>query len=126
MGPLTFGQKEEQIFLGKEFARHIDYSEETAKHIDGEIRRIVMENYGRAKKIVEENREIVERIALALLERETLEADQIKVLVEGGRLPETGKVAAPRDDKAGDRAPAKDHEPVVVGGAAGAPDPEKV
>lgn len=87
MGPLTFGRKEEQIFLGKEFARHIDYSEETAKQIDGEIRRLVTDNYEKATKIIEDNKDTVERIAEALLERETLDASEIESLIEGKELP---------------------------------------
>src|SRR5262249_13135444 len=56
LGPLTFGKKEEQIFLGRELAQHRDFSEETAKHIDSEVRRIVSTGYDKAKKVIEENR----------------------------------------------------------------------
>ena len=87
MGPLTFGRKEEQIFLGKEFARHIDYSEETARSIDAEIRGIVTDYYNKARKIIEENKDAVERLAQALLERETLQADEIRAVIEGKTLP---------------------------------------
>ena len=93
LGPLTFGQKEEQIFLGKEFARHKDYSEETARDIDAEIRGIVTENYEKAKKVVQENQETVTRIAEALLERETLDASEIEALIEGRDLPPLEEVA---------------------------------
>jgi len=121
MGPLTFGQKEEQIFLGKEFARHIDYSEETAKDIDREIRRIVTENYNKARKIVEDNRDTMTRIAEALLERETLEASEIEAIIEGRELP---PVKTPRKPNKGEGSPESppDKQPVVVG----APDPKKV
>jgi cell division protease FtsH len=88
MGPLTFGQKEEQIFLGKEFARHRDYSEQTAMDIDREIKNIVLENYKKAREIIEQNRETVQRIAEALLERETLDASEINALIEGTALPD--------------------------------------
>jgi len=126
MGPLTFGRKEEQIFLGKEFARHIDYSEETAKDIDSEIRRIVTDSYERAKKICQDNRETVERIAEALLERETLEADEIQALMEGHELPELEKPAEPeRKGDSRDVFPVDEHD-VVVAGAPEAPDPTKV
>ena len=72
LGPLTFGQKEEQIFLGKEFARHKDYSEQTAMDVDAEIRSIVTENYMKAKRALEENPEAVTRMAEALLEEKPL------------------------------------------------------
>ncbi|AFM22842.1 ATP-dependent zinc metalloprotease FtsH [Desulfomonile tiedjei] len=88
LGPLTFGQKEEQIFLGKEFARHRDYSEHTAVQVDDEVRRIVTENYKIARKILEENKEVLERIAEALLERETLDANEIESLIQGKKLPD--------------------------------------
>jgi cell division protease FtsH len=88
LGPLTFGQKEEQIFLGKEFSRHRDYSEHTALQVDDEIRRIVNEHYQIARKILEENKEVLERIAEALLERETLDAREIESLIEGKKLPD--------------------------------------
>jgi cell division protease FtsH len=88
LGPLTFGQKEEQIFLGKEFSRHRDYSEHTALQVDDEVRRIVTDNYKIARKILEENKEVLERIAEALLERETLDAREIESLIEGKKLPD--------------------------------------
>ncbi len=94
LGPLTFGQKEEQIFLGKEMTRHRDYSESTAILIDDEIRLIVTKNYELAHKIIQENRDTVSKIAEALLERETLDAAQIDTIVEGKDLP---KMETPND-----------------------------
>jgi cell division protease FtsH len=88
MGPLTFGKKEEQIFLGREIAQHRDYSEETAQEIDGEVRRIIEESYGTARGILEENRDALVRIAEALLVREVLDASEIALLVKGEDLPE--------------------------------------
>jgi cell division protease FtsH len=82
LGPLTFGKKDEQIFLGREIARHKDYSEKTAVAIDEEIRRIVSEAYERAKKILEENYEILDALAHALLERETIDGYEIDKLIE--------------------------------------------
>src|SRR5438876_3106796 len=70
LGPLTFGKKEEQIFLGRELAQHRDFSEETARQIDSEVRRFVGAGYDSARKLIEENRDILARIAAALLERE--------------------------------------------------------
>ena len=82
-GPLTYGKKEEQIFLGKEFNRHQDYSEATALKIDAEIKRIVTEQYERAQRTLTDNRAILNRVAEALLEHEVLDAEQLKALVEG-------------------------------------------
>jgi cell division protease FtsH len=87
LGPLTFGKKEEQIFLGREIAQHRDYSEDTAIKIDQEVRRLVDSGYTTAKSILGENREVLTRIALALLEREVLDANEIKMIVEGKELP---------------------------------------
>ena len=86
LGPLTYGKKEEQIFLGKEFNRHQDYSEATALKIDAEIKRIVTEQYERAQRTLTEKRELLNRVAEALLEYEVLDAEQLKALVEGRRL----------------------------------------
>jgi cell division protease FtsH len=83
LGPLSFGKKEEQIFLGREIAQHRDYSEATAIRIDEEVRRIAGEAYDRARKIIEERSDALIRIAEALLEREVLDADEIKALIEG-------------------------------------------
>jgi cell division protease FtsH len=87
LGPLTFGKKEEQIFLGREIAQHRDYSEDTAIKIDLEVRRLVDEGYVKAKALLADHREVLTRIALALLEREVLDANEIKLLVDGKELP---------------------------------------
>jgi cell division protease FtsH len=86
LGPLSFGKKEEQIFLGREIAQHRDYSEATAIRIDEEVRRIMGEAYDKARKIIEERSDALIRIAEALLEREVLDADEIKALIEGRAL----------------------------------------
>jgi len=83
LGPLTYGKKEEQIFLGKEFNRHQDYSEATALKIDAEIKRIVSEQYERAHKTLNEKRDALVRIAEALLEHEVLDAEQLTQILEG-------------------------------------------
>jgi cell division protease FtsH len=87
LGPLTFGKKEEQIFLGRELAQHRDFSEETAREIDSEVRRLVNTGYEKAKNIILENRDALVRIALALLEREVLDANELKLILEGKQLP---------------------------------------
>jgi len=88
LGPLSFGKKEEAIFLGREIAQHRDYSEDTAIHIDQEVRRIVTAAYERGQSIITSNRDVLERIAAALLEREVLDANELKLLLEGKPLPE--------------------------------------
>jgi cell division protease FtsH len=87
LGPLTFGKKEEQIFLGREIAQHRDYSEDTAIRIDEEVRKLVNKGYNTAKQILSENRDTLEKIARALIEREVLDANEIKMLVDGQELP---------------------------------------
>jgi cell division protease FtsH len=87
LGPLTFGKKEEQIFLGREIAQHRDYSEDTAISIDKEVRRFVDEGYQRAKTLLETEREMLVRLAEVLLERETLDASEIRLILDGKQLP---------------------------------------
>jgi len=86
MGPLAFGQKEEQIFLGREFARHKDYSERTAQDIDEEIKQIVGNSYDSARKILEENIDLLHGLANSLLEREVLDGDQIDKIIKGEKI----------------------------------------
>jgi cell division protease FtsH len=88
LGPLTFGKKEEAIFLGREIAQHRDYSEDTAIKIDVEVRSIVNAGYTRARNILETYGDTLERIARALLDREVLDAVELKLLMEGKPLPE--------------------------------------
>ena len=83
LGPLTFGKKEEQIFLGREIAQHRDYSEDTAIKIDQEVRRIVMENHERAKKLLSENLDLLHRLAKELLDREVLDNNEIEKIMNG-------------------------------------------
>jgi cell division protease FtsH len=81
LGPLTFGKKEEQIFLGREIAQHRDYSEDTAERIDVEVRSIVMENYDRAKNLLNENLVLLHRLAKELLDREVLDNNEIEKII---------------------------------------------
>jgi cell division protease FtsH len=98
LGPLTFGKKEEQIFLGREIAQHRDYSEDTAIKIDQEVRKLVNNGYTTAKQILSDNRDTLESIARALIEREVLDANEIKLLVEGKQLPPMPPPASKPDD----------------------------
>jgi cell division protease FtsH len=88
LGPLAFGKKDEAIFLGREIAQHRDYSEDTAIQIDKEVRRIVNAAYEKARGTLSDNRDVLERIAQALLEREVIDATEVKLLMEGKPLPE--------------------------------------
>jgi cell division protease FtsH len=96
LGPLTFGKKEEQIFLGREIAQHRDYSEATAVKIDEEVRRMIGRGYDTAKSILGGNHDTLIRIALALLDREVLDANEIKLIIEGKELPKI--IPPPRQD----------------------------
>ena len=87
LGPITFGKKEEQIFLGREINQHRDFSEETAQHIDKEVRQLVDAGYQSAVQILSGNKDIMHRMSAALLEREVLDANEIKMIIEGKELP---------------------------------------
>jgi len=81
LGPATFGKKEEQIFLGREFSQHQDYSEATAIEIDKEVRRILDKAYKTAHEIITGNRNALDRIARKLLERETLDGWEVNQII---------------------------------------------
>jgi len=103
LGPLTFGKKEEQIFLGREIAQHRDFSEETARQIDLEVRRLIDEAYQSAHSIVEANQDAMHRIAAALLERETIDAIEVQMLIDGKELPPMlSSLASPSPGNGGD------------------------
>ena len=95
LGPLTFGKKEEQIFLGREIAQHRDYSEATAIRIDAEVTNLVETAHDQAKKIITDHSDVLVRMAEALLEREVLDGDDVRALVEGRELPE---VSTPEEE----------------------------
>jgi cell division protease FtsH len=97
MGPLTFGKKEEQIFLGREIAQHRDYSEATAIRIDAEVSNLVKGAYEQAKQLIVEHSEALTRIAEALLEREVLDGEDVKALLEGRELPALATAPEPED-----------------------------
>jgi cell division protease FtsH len=118
MGPLTFGKKEEQIFLGREIAQHQDYSEDTALKIDQEVKRFVTQNYERSHKMLTDSKEVLVKIADALLAREVLDADQVKRLVAGLPLDEPQPAAAraavsPTNDEDEARPRQKERAPIV-------------
>jgi cell division protease FtsH len=88
LGPLTFGQKEELVFLGRELGEQRNYGEEVASAIDEEVRRVVTEAHELAKKILTENRSKLDRLAQKLIEVETLEGEEFQVLLEEEPLPQ--------------------------------------
>ena len=92
LGPLTFGKKDEHIFLGKEIARHKDYSEKTAIDIDEEIKKIVIEAYDTSKKLVTENVDLLEALAKSLLEKETMDGAEIDALIQDATSKRTVQV----------------------------------
>jgi len=98
MGPLSFGKKEEQIFLGREISQHRDYSEDTAIQIDQEVKRIVEHGYSRASKTLDENRESLIRLAEALLEYETLDSCEIDAIIKGLPMKPRAAVGSDVDD----------------------------
>jgi cell division protease FtsH len=118
LGPLAFGKKDEEIFLGREIATHRDYSEKTAQEIDAEIRRIVREAEERTYKLLKDNLETLHRLSAVLLEREILDAEEIDLIIANKPLPEyphgrryatlkTQKNGPAKDDKAEDETPAE-------------------
>jgi cell division protease FtsH len=116
MGPLAFGKKEGEVFLGREMSVQQTYSEQTALNIDAEIHRIVTEQYERAKRILLEKRDALERIAAALLEHETLDAADIDVLMAGGTLsrpPPNRPMATTVHDRSKDAPPVGAAAPVA-------------
>jgi len=98
LGPLTFGKKEEQIFLGREISQHRDYSEATAQEIDREVKLIIDKSYSHAKSLLEENIDSLIRVAEALLEREVLDGEDIALLAAGKELPAIVTKPAPREE----------------------------
>jgi cell division protease FtsH len=106
LGPLTFGKKEEQIFLGREISQHRDYSEDTAIKIDQEVKKIVASQYEKARNIIIEHAEAMVRLSETLLERETLDGVQIRRVVAG--LPLDGDDSSPSTDDDGNKSPSEE------------------
>ncbi len=109
LGPLSFGNKDEPVFLGRDFAQRADYSEDTAIRIDREVARIVGEAYEKARAIVKERRAVLDRLALELLELESLEGRQVYGIIE----EMTGLDLAPPRSAAGGGEPAAPQEPAA-------------
>ncbi len=96
LGPLAYGKKEEQVFLGRDYgSRQQDYSEQTAQEIDQEVRSLIQRQYNRVKDLLGQHREKLEALAKALVERETLDSEEIRAVYEGRELPKREKVVIP-------------------------------
>jgi cell division protease FtsH len=91
LGPLAYGSREEEIFLGREITKHKDYSEKTAQDIDTEVKKIVMECMNRAEKILKENSHLLHSLSKELLEREILDSEEIDIIMKGKELPPVKK-----------------------------------
>jgi cell division protease FtsH len=103
LGPLTYGKKEQEVFLGRDIGQARDYSDDTAQQIDKAVRRLVDEGYNSAYKILDEHREVMHAMAAALLERETLDAAEIELLIQGKLLgPAKSSLASADGDGDGD------------------------
>jgi cell division protease FtsH len=124
LGPLTFGQKEEAIFLGREISQHRDYSEQTAQTIDREVRDTVERNYRRAREILSTKLPLLHDVAQALLEFETLDGAEIDMIVRGEKVV---RKAAPKPEESttppSPDAVASDKPETATGGSTPAPVP---
>ena len=93
LGPMTFGESQDQVFLGKELVQHKDFSEDTARLIDSEVRRIIDTAYETANRLLSENEDSLHAVSAALLERETIDGNDLDILMDGGELPPLETVA---------------------------------
>jgi cell division protease FtsH len=123
MGPIAYGENEESVFLGREMtSRREDYSENTAREIDDEVRAIVESQHQLATKIITENRDKLDRLATALLERETLDSEEIDAALEGRELPRRQRVVIPTyAEKRGKDRAEKKRSPSLFGAPKPAP-----
>jgi cell division protease FtsH len=87
IGPMAIGDSEQEVFLGRDLGQRRQVSEQTARLVDGEVKRILDEAYVQARTIVEEHRDLLEQVATALLERETLDREEVELLAAGQELP---------------------------------------
>jgi cell division protease FtsH len=114
MGPMVYGENDGEVFLGRSITTHKNVSEETMRQVDAEIRRIIDQQYAVARKLIEDNRDKIDKMAAALLEWETIDADQINDIMEGrdARPPKPTPTVVP---------PPKDHPPSATVATAPAP-----
>lgn len=110
MGPVTFGKKDESIFLGREMAMHKNYSEETAEKIDEEIKRIVDDCYSRALNILRDNQQVLHNLSICLIEKENLSGAEVDDIIEGKGPVCSGKKSEPAQESQ----PVADTQPVDI------------
>jgi cell division protease FtsH len=121
LGPMSFGKKEEQIFLGREIAQHRDYSEATAIRIDEQVNKLVTQGYSKAKEILGDKAEALVRIAEALLEREVLDGAEVRILIDGGTLKPVDRPKSTDDGRTTPGATVRPDTPVRLPGLEGQP-----
>jgi len=118
LGPVAYGENEESVFLGREMSsRREDYSEDTAREIDQEVRAIVEGQYRVAKTVLDENRDALDRLAQALLERETLDAEEIEATLAGRELPPRQRLIIPTWSEKRNRDRSEKKRPASIFGA---------
>jgi cell division protease FtsH len=120
MGPLTIGKVDGEIFLGRDFGRTQDYSEQTANQIDSEVKKIVTTAYDRATRIIEENEKVMHRLARTLLEKEVLDGEEVLQII----AEETGADISKLRKSGPPKPPILPGTPEVVGGTIGPMVPE--
>ena len=108
LGPLAFGKKEGEVFLGRDFSQHQEYSQKTAIDIDEEVKKIITRNYDRAKAILQEKTDALNRLAAALLEYESLDGDQIDRAIRGEKVEPARRMTPPPAPAANERPPTKE------------------
>jgi len=125
LGPVAYGENQDTVFLGREITRSQNYSEETARKIDAEVHRIIDEQYARAKQIISERRDALDKVAGALLEYETIEGKHVLEILQFGEVRSPVLTGAPPklDDKPAAKKPAEKPaaEPLAPGNTAPAP-----
>jgi len=99
LGPMAFGERDDLVFLGRDLTTHKNFSEKTAERIDTEVRNIIDRNYARAREIMEKHKDVLVKLAEALLEREVLTSDEVQKLLNGDNLPKYEKPSPPKDPK---------------------------
>jgi cell division protease FtsH len=118
LGPMAYGERDDMVFLGRELTTHKNYSEHTAELIDDEVKKIINSNYGRAQKIIETHRDVLVKMAEALLEKEVLSSDEIERLLDGKDIgKKTKKSAPPEKTEAKKRARSKTKKTAPTGTA---------
>jgi cell division protease FtsH len=126
IGPISFEDDTDDVFLGRDFMSRKNYSESTAEKIDDEVKALLTGLYDEARQLLEENRDSLDRIAMALLERETLETSDLDRLLAGEELPPLPPVVPDAEDRRDVPPSSADKVEKDLGGGGGLPDPEPI